>query len=79
MKQQKQSLTQDIGNNMAQVTEVEGLTHLSGEELTTLCGDYSADIDKRIEGELTCFKCAKMALNAIHLSTKTERKLWRTL
>lgn len=64
---------------MAQVTEYAGETHLNGEALTTLCGEFSADADKRVEGELTCRKCANMALRAIELSTKKERKLWKEL
>lgn len=64
---------------MAQVTDIEGVTHLNGDDLTTLCGDFSADASKRINSELSCPKCARMALNAISLSTKTERKLWRKL
>ena len=65
---------------MAQVTETHaGETHLSGEADTTLCGEFSAMADKRIEAPLTCAKCADMALRAIHLSTKAERKEWRKL
>lgn len=64
---------------MAQVTEIEGVTHLSGDDLTTLCGEFSANMNHRIEAPLTCPKCASMALNAIHLSTKAERKEWRKL
>ena len=65
---------------MAQVTEVgNGEFHLNGEDDTTLCGEFSAMVDNRIQGELTCPKCARMALTAISLSTKTERKEWRKL
>ena len=64
---------------MAKVTDIEGLTHLNGDKLTSLCGEFSADADKRVDGELTCPTCARMALTAIELSTKTERKLWRKL
>lgn len=64
---------------MALVTEVAGVTHLSGDDLTTLCGEFSTDVDKRITADLTCPKCAIMALNAISLSTKNERKEWKKL
>jgi hypothetical protein len=64
---------------MAQVTDIAGVTHLNGTSMETLCGEFSADIDKRVEGVLTCPECAKRALNAIQLSTKSERKEWRKL
>ena len=64
---------------MVQITEIEGVNHLNGDKLTTLCGTFSADADKRISADLTCSKCAQIALTAIELSTKKERKLWREL
>lgn len=64
---------------MAQVTDIEGVTHLNGTKLETLCGEFSANIDDRVEGVLTCRECANRALNAIQLSTKSERKEWRKL
>ena len=64
---------------MARITEIEGITHLNGDNLTTLCGEFSADKDKRIDGVLTCRECANKALTAIELSTKVERKEWRKL
>ena len=64
---------------MALVTEYRGINHLNGEDDTTLCGEFSAMADKRINDVLTCPKCADMALRAISLSTKAERKLWKEL
>ena len=64
---------------MALVTEYNGVNHLNGDSLTTLCGTFSANADKRINDVLTCPKCADMALRAISLSTKAERKLWKEL
>ena len=64
---------------MAKVTDIEGITHLNGDVLTTLCGEFSANADKRISADLTCPKCARMVLTAIELSTKVERRAWRKL
>ena len=64
---------------MAQVTEYEGVNHLNGKDDTTLCGEFSAMASKRIEGVLNCPTCARMALTAISLSTKAERKEWKNL
>ena len=53
-------------------------THLRGVHNITLCGTITANRTEE-EGELTCPQCAKIALHAIELSTKTERKEWREL
>ncbi len=52
-------------------------THLRGDG-KTLCGETITGAVVE-EGELTCPKCANIALTAIELSTKKERKEWRKL
>ena len=53
-------------------------THLRGGEGLTLCHVDLGEQTAR-DGDLTCSKCAEIALTAIELSTKKERKLWREL
>ncbi len=64
---------------MAQVmvSPNEEVTHLRGDGVS-LCGEQIKGVVIE-QGELTCPKCARMALTAISLSTKTERKEWRKL
>ena len=63
---------------MAQVLHDDDMvTHLRG-KTGTLCGAvvYSDEIKDAV---LTCKDCADIALLAISLSTKTERRAWRKL
>lgn len=67
---------------MAQVIkDDEGVNHLRGNasDVETLCGATSEKLSPVTEGTLTCPQCAQIALNAIQLSTKAERKEWRKL
>ena len=62
---------------MAKVlTDCEGVTHLRGREGTTLCGHANG---KESEGTLTCSECAEIALRAVELVTKAEKREWRKL
>ena len=64
---------------MAKVKSGGGLFHLRGTtEHTALCGD-ELDSNATEDGELTCPNCARAALQAIELTTKAERRLWRQL
>lgn len=58
------------------LTTPDGVTHLRGKTGTTLCGEYS---NAPTDGALTCPECAAIALQAIELSTKAERREWRKL
>ena len=62
---------------MAKVlTDDEGVTHLRGHNLA-LCGQH---VDGAVtDGTLTCPECAKIALNAVELVTKAEKREWRKL
>lgn len=53
------------------------VTHLRG-KTGTLCGAavYSDDVK---DADMTCQDCANIALNAIELTTKSERRQWRKL
>ena len=68
---------------MAKVlTDIEDVTHLRGVDGTTLCGE---SVDGKIlggavtDGTLTCPKCAAIALKAVELVTKAEKREWRKL
>jgi len=65
---------------MAKVLEnIEGeITHLRGEDGKALCGEEDV-VDTAEDGVLTCPECAAIALHAIELSTKAERREWRKL
>lgn len=60
------------------ITTNDGNTHLRGVGADTLCGaidDKSAVAD----GTLTCPACAAIALRAVELVTKAEKREWRKL
>jgi hypothetical protein len=61
------------------LTDSEGVTHLRGEPIGALCGAVIPENSTSTDGTLTCPECAKIALTAIELSTKAERRLWREL
>lgn len=44
----------------------------------SLCGAETEDW-KHSEGTLSCAECADIALHAIELTTKAERRAWREL
>lgn len=55
------------------------VTHLRGKAACEgLCGVTVSDNTVH-DGVLTCPECAKIALQAVELSTKSERRLWRQL
>ena len=54
-----------------------GITHLRGKN-DSLCGELTGT-DQVIDSPLTCKECARIALQAIELTTKTERREWRKL
>lgn len=56
----------------------DGMTHLQGDDASTLCGIYATAKDFT-DGTLTCPDCATIALKAIETSTKAERREWRKL
>jgi len=62
---------------MAKVlTDEAGMTHLRGHNLA-LCGEHTVGVVT--DGVLTCPECAKIALLAVELVTKAEKRLWREL
>jgi hypothetical protein len=64
---------------MAKVlTTKDGVTHLRGKPFETLCGD---DVKTFVttDGVLTCPDCAAIALGAVELVTKAEKREWRKL
>ncbi len=66
---------------MAKVlTDDEGITHLRGIDggKDTLCLREAASSGVT-DGVLTCPACAKIALNAVELVTKAEKREWRKL
>ena len=64
---------------MAKVlTDPDGVTHLRGKDGGTLCGEPATNTEVA-DGVLGCPECAKIALAAIELSTKSERREWRKL
>jgi len=52
-------------------------THLRG-KTGTLCGT-AVFSDEVKDADMTCKGCADIALNAIELTTKAERRAWRSL
>ena len=65
---------------MAKVlTDKDGVTHLRADSAgNALC---TADTEGSLvtDGELTCPDCAKIALLAVELVTKSEKREWRKL
>ncbi len=60
-------------------TDEGGTTHLRADAVgTTLCGDTVSNKGVS-DGELTCPICAKVALLAVELVTKAEKREWRKL
>lgn len=53
------------------------VTHLRGKS-DSLCGEPTGT-DIVIDSSLTCTECARIALQAIELTTKVERREWRKL
>lgn len=60
------------------LTGEDGNTHLRG-ATGTLCGALETKLRQEQDGTLTCPECAAIALAAIELSTKSERREWRKL
>ena len=60
------------------ITGVDGITHLRGQG-GTLCGAAKALDTEVHDGVLTCPQCAKIALDAVELVTKAEKREWRKL
>ena len=64
---------------MAKVlTDPDGVTHLRGCDGGTLCGEPATNTEVA-DGELVCPECAKIALCAMSLVTKAEKREWRKL
>jgi hypothetical protein len=64
---------------MAKVlTGVDELEHLRG-AVGTLCGAMTKENIAAHDGELSCPACADIALGAVELVTKAEKRLWRQL
>lgn len=53
-------------------------THLRGPNAGTLCGVVVFS-DEVKDAVMTCKDCADAALKAIELTTKSERRAWRSL
>lgn len=53
--------------------------HLHNGEGRVLCDPDRECTSSLVDGTLTCSSCAKIALAAIELSTKAERREWRKL
>jgi hypothetical protein len=65
---------------MARVlTGVDGVKHLRKDAVLTLCGAAKALDIGVTEDALTCPECAKVALLAVELVTKVEKREWRKL
>ena len=60
------------------LTGVDGVEHLRG-AVGTLCGAMTAENITAHDGTLTCPVCAKIALDAVELVTKAEKREWRKL
>ncbi|MEE8598394.1 MAG: hypothetical protein V3S69_02580 [Dehalococcoidales bacterium] len=65
---------------MAKVlTDETGITHLRG-ATDFLCDSSESPANANVtDGVLTCPECAKIALNAVELVTKAEKREWRKL
>lgn len=65
---------------MAKVlTDETGITHLRG-DTDTLCDSQESLANSSVtEGVLTCPECARIALQAVELVTKAEKREWRKL
>ncbi len=64
---------------MAKVlTGTDDINHLRGADGMTLCGIARAG-QGAVDGTLTCPECAAIALNAVELVTKAEKREWRKL
>ncbi len=64
---------------MAKVlTDENNETHLRGAGDSTLCGQPLPS-NGVTDGVLQCPKCAEIALLAVELVTKAEKRLWREL
>jgi hypothetical protein len=61
------------------VTGVDGVTHLRHSNGGCLCGSSQKLDSGETEGTLTCPECAKVALHAVELVTKAEKREWRQL
>lgn len=69
---------------MAKVlTDETGITHLRGAGGLSLCGiprSGTPSVGAAVtDGTLTCPACAKIALDAVELVTKVEKREWRKL
>ena len=64
---------------MAKVlTDNAGVTHLRGKAGEALCGqEFNTSVTT--DGVLTCPECAAVALGAVELVTKAEKREWRKL
>lgn len=61
------------------ITDEHGVTHLRhGTAGATLCGAETPS-GTVSDGTLTCPDCAELALVAVELVTKAEKRLWRQL
>ena len=60
------------------ITSTDGVTHLRGKGDSTLCGAEVKSLGET-DGDLTCPHCAKVALHAMELVTKAEKREWRKL
>jgi len=64
---------------MAKVlTDENGDNHLRGKDGAALCGDTFPNQGVH-DGELQCSRCAALALAAVELVTKAEKREWRKL
>ena len=65
---------------MAKVlTDTGGIKHLRGAAGSTLCRANVEVCSDTQDGVLTCPDCAKIALHAVELVTKAEKREWRKL
>ncbi len=61
------------------ITDADGITHLRGKD-RALCGITDNGLGHEVtDGVLTCPDCAAIALNAVELVTKAEKREWRKL
>jgi len=60
------------------LTSDNDINHLRGADGMTLCGIPRAG-QGAVDGVMSCPECAKIALNAVELVTKAEKREWRKL
>lgn len=61
------------------ISTADGLAHLRNHEDKVLCDPDRECSTPAVDGTLTCPTCAQIALAAVELVTKAEKREWRQL